>query len=535
MYRPVIMGKNGLVTSANPLASMAGLAVLKEGGNAFDAAVAVSAVLGVVQPHVSGIGGDALFLLYCAADKEVYFLNGSGRSPFNSGIDSMQAYGYERIPARGVLSVTVPGCVDAWGEIWKRFGSITFKRLLQPAVNYAARGFPVSHYLAKDLEKYKEVLRYDSSLCKIFMPTGNPVKAGSVLKQENLAETLKTLGHEGPQAFYEGETATAIHNYMVDKNGLLTKRDLSLHTSTWAEPIASSYGKMMIYQTPPNTQGLATLLAFNIMDGLEIEMGECGIAQSIHYMVEGIKKACRHRDQYIADPDFVPTLYEEFLDKQYAVRLRKMISPFTVRESVYEGVYKEEMRDCGSYYAIADADGNVASGIQSLYSPFGAGCMIEETGIILQNRGASFSLDPCHINRLEPCKRSCHTLTASLVLQDGFPVIVFGASGSDGQPQTHLQVLLRLIHSGVNIQEAIEAPRWMLGSIYPADSTLYLNVEGRFSAEVVGTLESWGHNIRLVDEWSSEVGLAQGMVIDNDTRVLMGGADPRAEGYAVAW
>lgn len=531
MYRPVVMGKNGLVTSGHPLASLAGLDVLKEGGNAFDASIAVSAVLGVVEPHSNGIGGDAYYLIYLAKEGLVIFLNGSGRSPLEASIENIRARGYERLPQRGILSVTVPGCVHSWGELWKKGGSLPLERLLAPAVFYAREGFALSHHSAWTWDNHKEIILQDPGLRSIFTARGRMPKPGDLIRQEGLSILLEGIGRNGTEFFYQGEVAQQIHDFVSKKGGLLTRKDLELHTSAWAEPLRVSYGPYTIYGTPPNTQGLAALLAFNILEGIDVASMGSESPEFIHYLVETKKLAYQYREQYITDPEFVPVDYEDILDKQFASRLRKMILPAQTRPA---GGPQSPYGDTVSY-VVADREGNVLAGIQSLFAPFGAGCCMEERGIILQNRGTSFSLDPGHINRLEPHKRTFHTLTACLVTEGGKPFAALSSTGGHGQPQTHLQVLTRILHYGQNIQEAIEAPRWLHGSVYSGESAQYLNMEGRFPVEVVGTLESWGHNVCLIDDWADETGKAQGIVIDPDTGVYWGGADPRADGYAVAY
>ncbi len=531
MHRPVVMGQSGLVTSAHPLATLAGLDVLKEGGNAFDAAITVNAVMGVVHPHKCGIGGDVFFLMYSAKERKVLFLNGSGRSPLEASIEALGTYGYNDMPSRGVLSVTVPGCVHGWGEIAKRFGRLPLQRLLEPAVHYAREGFPLSHQTACNFANIKEVIMQEMHLRQGFTVHGRIAEPGDIIRQENLSRTLELIGREGPDAFYRGEIARKIHDYMSRHNGLLSQRDLELHSSTWGEPIKIKYGNYSIWQTPPNTQGMAALLAFNILEGMDLSAVKCDTPEFIHYLVEAKKLAYEHREQYITDPEFVPLNHEDILDKQYAMRLREMIRPGEVRAD-------ERSRDTfrnTTGFVVADKAGNVVSAIQSLFSPFGSGCVVDDTGIILQNRGSSFSFDPTHINRLEPHKRTFHTLTSCLVTEEDRPVIAFVSSGADGQPQTHLQVLLKLLQYGYNIQDAIEEPRWIHGAIHPGDKTNYLNMEGRFPIEVVAVLESWGHNVRMIDDWADETGQAQGIVIDHGKGVFYGGADPRTDGYAAAW
>ncbi len=531
MYRPMAMGTQGVVVSAHPLASLAGLDILKKGGSACDAAITISAVLGVVQPHKCGIGGDAFYLIYSAQQDKMFFLNGSGRSPLKASIDTISERGYKRLPERGLMAVTVPGCVDSWGELWHRFGVIPFKELIQPAVNFASEGFPVCRELAVALHKKQDLIMDNGNLSQVFISNGQVAKMGQVVRLKNLAHTLEIIAKKGTEAFYKGEISQAIHQYMLRNKGLLTKEDLELHSSTWGEPLVVTYGGYNIYQTPPNTQGLAALLAFNIIEALELQKMKCNTPELIHYLVETKKVAYQYRDQYITDPDFVPVEYDIILDKQFAKRLCQMIYPNQAADDESGG---RIFGDTG-YFAVADKRGNVVSAIQSNADPFGSGCVVDETGIILQNRGTSFSLDPSHINRLEPFKRSFHPLTASIVTAGKSPIIALGTSGGDSQPQIHLQVLSNILNFGYNIQEALEAPRWIHGPTTFGDHTAYLNMEGRFPIEIVGTLETWGHHVRMIDDWAEEAGKALGIFIDPQTKVYYGGTDPRSEGYAAAW
>lgn len=531
MYRPMAMGTRGVVVSAHPLASLAGLDVLKKGGSASDAAITISAVLGVVQPHKCGIGGDAFFLIYSAEQDKISFINGSGRSPLQAGIDIVCERGYKRIPERGLMSVTVPGCVDSWGELWRKFGTMSFEELLSPALYFAQEGFPACRELVLALQKNKELVMQDDNLRQIFSSNGQVAKMGEVIKQKELASSFEIIAKEGTEAFYQGDIAQKIHEYMKNKKGLLTKDDLELHTSTWGEPIAVTYGDYNIYQTPPNTQGIASLLSFNIVEALNLLKMGCNTPELIHYLVEAKKAAYQYRDQYITDPDFVPVDYDIILDKQFAKRLCQMIYQNQATDDESRGkIFGDSV-----YFAVADKAGNVVSAIQSIADSFGSGCVVDETGIILQNRAASFSLDPSHINRLEPHKRTFHPLTASIVMYGKRPIIAFGTSGGDSQPQIHLQVLNKLLNFGYNIQEALEAPRWIHGTTTLGDHSAYLNMEGRFPMEVVGPLETWGHHIRMIDDWAEETGKAQGIFIDPETNVYYGGTDPRSEGYATAW
>lgn len=531
MYRPVVMGKNGLVTSAHPLASQAGIEILEAGGNAFDAAIAVSAVMGVVHPHSSGIGGDFFCLLYSENEKKVSCLNGSGRSSFDADIETIKRHGYERLPIKGVMSVTVPGCVDAWGELWTKYCSLQLDQLLKPAVKLARDGFPVSFYTSLVWQKAKDIVSKDDGMRQCFMPKGRLATPGEIVRQEALAASLERIGREGIMEFYQGDLARRIALDLKRRRGLLNLQDLNSHTSTWMEPLSIDYRGFRMYQTPPNTQGMASLLSFNILEGFNLSVLGCDTPEYIHFLVETKKKAFEYRENYITDPDFVPVQHEEILDKQFAARLRKMIIPGQVTD---EHRIDNSFGDT-AFFSIVDSEKNAVAGIQSLYSVFGAGFSAQETGIIFQNRGACFSLDPAHINRLEPHKRTFHTLTSSIITYKDRPAIIFGTSGSSGQPQTHLQVIAKLMHFGYNIQDAIESSRWLHGTAYPGDTALHLYMESRFPVEVVGTLESWGHNVRMIDEWAEETGRASGIFIDQGSGAFSGGADPRGDDYALGF
>lgn len=522
-----IMGSNGMVTSPHPLASQAGINILKEGGNAFDAAITVNAVLGVVYPHFCGIGGDVFYLFYSETEKKVCFLNGSGRFPLAGGIDLIRQRGFSEMPKRNILSVTVPGCVHAWGELWEKYGSLSWQRLLEPAWEYAENGFPLDTNLVFYLQAEKERIYQDVYLHEAFVKNGKLKNPGQIVQLKRLAHTLKYLAQEGKAGFYQGELAQKIAGFMVKQKGLLAYEDLDVHTSTWIEPISISIGEYTIYQTPPNSQGLALLLGLNILDSAECY--QVNMAEHIFYQVEAQKLACVHKQHYITDPDFIPVNCEEILDKLYGTRLRKMISPKKLL--AYQD---EENLTEGAYFAVADKFGNLVSGNQNLHSPFGIGCSVGDTGILLQDRGASFSLDPSHINRLEPLKRPFHSLTACIMTRNYLPLIALGSSGSE-ESQIQLQVLTKLLYFDYNIQEALEAPRWLYTRNSGGNDTFHLLMEGRFPMDVVGNLESWGYHVQLLEDWAREVGCVQYITINPVTRVLTGGIDPRKKGYVATW
>lgn len=529
MHRPVIMGTRGMVAAAHPLASLAGLYILKRGGNAVDAAIATNAVLNVTQPHMCGMGGDLFYLIYLVRTGQVVFLNGSGRAPRGASWELYREKGLKKIPPRSALAVTVPGCVAAWEDARERYGTMPLADLLAEAITYA-EGHPISHKLAASIAEHQEVLSRHPDTAAIFLPGGRPPQPGDILCQADLAATLRLLAREGKAAFYQGPIAEAIAGTVQGEGGYLTAVDLDGHTSTWGQPVATTYRGYTIYETAPNSQGLTALLELNLVEGFDLQAMGPDTAAYIHHLVEAKKLAFADRDAYLSDPEFVPIPVDRLLSKDYASRRRQLIDPERAAAITAGG----QVQGDTTYFAVVDGEGNIVSCIQSLYYPFGSGLVARGTGILLQSRGAYFSLDPGQPNCLLPGKRTLHTLMAALVTKDGRPCLVFGTMGADGQPQTHLQVLSRLLDFGWNIQAAIEAPRWVHGSTL-GDGPPVLNMESRFDPEVIETLRRRGHQVHLLPAWANEAGHAQGIVIDHQRGVLMGGADPRGDGYALGW
>ncbi|HBT47017.1 MAG TPA: gamma-glutamyltransferase [Peptococcaceae bacterium] len=518
-----------MVAAAHPLASLAGINILKRGGNAIDAAIATNAVLNVTQPHMCGIGGDLFCLLYLARTAEVLFLNGSGRAPRGVSLEFFQNRRLKNIPPCSALAVTVPGCFAAWEEARERYGTLPLAELLAEAIAYA-EGHPVSHKLAWYIAQYREILSQRQDTAAIFLPGGQPPRPGDILKQEELAATFRLLAKEGKKAFYEGPIAEAIAATVQEEGGFLDVEDLAGHTTVWGRPITTTYRGYTVYSTAPNSQGITALLALNIIEGFDLQAMGLDTADYIHHLVEAKKLAFADRDAYVSDPEFVSIPLETLLSKEYAARRRRLIDPQEAREAYPPG----RLQGDTTYFAVVDREGNIVSCIQSIYFPFGTGMVARGTGILLHSRGAYFSLDPGHPNCLAPGKRTLHTLMAVIVARQGRPCLAFGTMGADGQPQTHLQVLSRMLDFGWNIQEAIEAPRWVHGSPL-GDSPPRMYLENRFDPSVIEELRRRGHPVELLPPWSSEAGHAQGIFLDHDRGVLMGGADPRGDGYALGW
>ncbi|MGH3319333.1 MAG: gamma-glutamyltransferase [Streptosporangiaceae bacterium] len=522
------MGRGGAVAAAHPLAALAGLDILRGGGNAMDAAVATNAVLSVTQPHMCGVGGDFFCLIYSRETGQVSFLNASGRSPVAATRAEITRRGHGQVPFRGPLSVTVPGCVDGWRRAWERFGRAPWASLFDPAVEYAARGYPASHGLARCVGENEEALKESTYLRSTFLPQRRPIVPGALLVQPELATTFQLIASEGREGLYTGRIAERVSTTMRDTGGLLAFDDLVRHRSDWDNPIATAYRGHRIHTTGANSQGVTALIALNVLEGEDLGRGGPESPERVHRSVEAIKLAFKERRR-ITDPDFVPCPSEELLSKEFAASLRARIEPKAAPLAP-----EADPRGDTTYFAVVDAEGNAVSGIQSLYGPFGSCVVPEETGIILQNRGAYFSLEPAHPNALEPGKRTFHTLMASIVTREDRPVLIFGTMGAAGQPQTNVQVITNVLDYGMNIQEAIEAPRWLQGNLYVGEPETALYLEDRFDPGLVRDLRQRGHDVHVLDGWPDHMGHAQGIVIDPDTGVLTGGADPRGDGYALA-
>lgn len=516
-----------MVAAAHPLASLAGVDVLRRGGNAVDAAIAVNAVLNVTQPGACGIGGDLFALVYWAKEGKVRFLNGSGRTP--AATDVQRLMERKEIPDRGIWSVTVPGCVDAWFTLHEAYGSLPMSELLAPAVELAEAGFPISHKMSAAIATTLAKLSPHPTWIDVYAPGGKAPQPGERFRQPDLARTLAKIGREGRDVFYKGEIAERIASFSREMGGWLSLDDLAAHASEWGEPIAATYRGYTVYETPPNTQGLAALIGLNILEGYEIAALDWSNPRRIHLQVEAKKLAFAERDRHVADPDFYQAPLARLLSKEYAAQLRRKIDPEAASPTGTAAAFPGGT----TYFAVADSEGNLVSCVQSLFKGFGALVVPPGTGIALHNRGSYFSLDPGHPNVIAPRKRPFHTLIASMVFQGDRPVMVFGTMGGDGQPQTHMQVFSNVFDHGMDIQEAIEAPRWLHGETGPQRPGARLYLESRYGEETIEALRAMGHDAVAVSPWDDAMGHAQGIWIGDG--FYAGAADPRGDGYALGW
>ncbi len=518
--RSTVRAMNGMVATSQPLASAAGLRILQQGGNAVDAAVAAAAVLCVVEPMMVSPGGDLFALVWNAKTEELKALNASGRAPKAAGIEALKKLGVMKTPQHGIHTVTVPGAVDGWAKLLERSGTMTLAQVLQPAIEYAERGFPVTDVIAADWDNALQH-KANADFAATFLPNGKPLAPGEIFTNKNLANSLKLIAAKGRDVFYKGELAAKIVRFAQAQGGLHTAEDFANHTSNWLDPISTTYRGHTVYELPPNNQGLAVLEMLNILEGYDVKSLGHNSAEYLHLLVEAKKLAYADRAQHIADPAFYKAPLEKLLSKDYAAELRKKIDANKAAGDTPGPRGGEDT----VYLTVVDKDHNAVSFIQSIFSAFGSGLVAGDTGIILHNRGAGFSFDPKHPNKLEGGKRPFHTLIPAMVFKDGKPWLTFGVMGGDMQAQGHAQVLLNMIDFGMDVQQAGEQARFR-------DFESGLALESAIGADVRKTLEAKGHRLTIAP---GMFGGYQAIWIDPKTGALFGGSDPRKDGCAIGW
>lgn len=534
--RPDVRGTHGAVVSDHPLASAAAHAVLVDGGNAMDAAIAAAGVLAVVRPHMNGVGGDAFALVYEAATGEVHALNGSGRAGALADPAFFTEAGATEMPQVGPLSVSVPGAVAAWTDALERFGSRPLADLLQPAIGYAREGFPVSPRLAADFESQGGDLSPEGRA--LFLPNGAAPPVGSLLRNPALATTLERIAREGRAGFYEGPVAQAISTFVADQGGYLRAPDLAAHRSDWVTPLSVDYLDHTFLVLPPNTQGLTQLQQMEMAKSFAFgDMPHNGPGY-LHTLIEMKKLAFADRDRWIADPATTELPIDQLLDPDYLRERAATIDADRAAVDVVSGVGQPvasrldlDGRDLGDtvYLTVVDSEGNAVSWIQSLFAGFGSGLLEPTTGVVLQNRGALFTLESGHPNQVAPAKRPFHTLTPMLALRDGALAFTIGTPGGDAQTQSLLQIVHNLLLFGMTPQEAVEAPR------FRSHGGLQVSIEDRIGPGVRDALTSRGHALTVVPGWTATFGGAQMIQLDPFSGTLTAAADPRREAYAVAY
>lgn len=523
------LGTEAAVTAGHPLAAEAGLQVLRTGGLAMDAAVTAAAVLAVARPHMNGVGGDTFLLYWDSATRLTYALNGSGRSGSAKTLEELKAEGLEAMPSAGPLSVSVPGTVGAWAEGLRRFGTIPFAQALQPAVDLAATGLPVSERLAEDVAGAADKLRQDPEAARIFLPGGSPPQAGGVLPRPDLAATLRTLQESGWEDFYTGALGRRITGFLGERGGLLMPNDLADYLPEWTQPVSTRYQNLEVQAFPPNTQGVTLLQELALLQAVDADLAALGhnSADYLHTVSEAIRLAFDDRDRELADPAAMRVSVDELLDPGRIRRLAAAIAPAGRAPAVDAGPVDDHPN---TVYVIAvDQYGNVVSLIQSLFASFGSGLVVPDTGIVLHNRGSLFRFDEDHPNVFAPRRRPLHTLCPVIILSNDLPWLAVGTPGGDGQTHTLVQVINNMQLFGMGPQEAIDAPRLRRRG----DGSLA--VEDRVPQEVRDALTARGYTVHARGGWTAEFGGAQAVLVDQIAGRRHAAADRRREGWAVAY
>jgi gamma-glutamyltranspeptidase/glutathione hydrolase len=523
MMRPTTLATHGMVATPHTLASTAGLRVLEEGGSAMDAVIAANAILTVLYPDQTAIGGDCFFMVFDAITGGTLGYNGSGRAAMGASAESMVSQGFSAIPAKGGATVTVPGTIDAWISGHERFGRLPFARLLAPAIELARSGFPVSARLASVLAARESLIREWPALRAILYRGGLIPTTGSLLVMPELAASLQAIAAGGRAAFYDGPIAKAIETSVQESGGWLAAADLATHRGEWVDPIAREYRGVTVQTMPPNSQGITMLIGLGLVEG-ESAVTTWGTTRHIHPWVEAAKFAYAVRDARIGDPAFSDGDPSDVLDRDFLDELWRSYDPDRASPA------EPDVAGDTVYLCAVDQDGNAVSMIQSLFGAFGSCVVAGNTGIVLQNRGSYFSLDSRSVNVLEPGKRTLHTLMPSMLLREGSLLGPIGTQGGDAQAQIQLQLIANLIDFGMDPQEAIDAPRWIAGNV---DGRPGITLEPGFPEGTIAGLAARGHEVTVVEGLNPNAGHAQMVLIDPATGVLKGGADPRADGAAL--
>mgnify|MGYP001167476377 CR=1 FL=1 len=518
-----VLAKNGMVASSQPLATLAGVEILMNGGNAIDAAIATAAVLGVVEPSSIGIGSDAFCLFYSTKDRAIKALDASGRSPYAMGLDFCRKSGFQEMPQRGIHSITVPGAVHGWATLLNAYGTKKLSEVLQAAIRHADDGFPVAELTAEQWKESEARLKADEGGAINYLFGGRAPKAGEIFRNPRMAATLKRIASDGVDFFYHGEIAAKLVRCSEKLGGVFTRKDFADHRSDWVEPITASYRGYDVYEMPPTTQGFVALEMLKILEGFDLTAMGANSADALHAMVEAKKLAFADRDRRLADRDFMNVDVCEFFAAARADRLRSLI-----RMNQAAGEYPNVPGGTDTeYVAAADRDGNLVSFIQSNFMGFGSGVVEPETGIILQNRGHLFSLDENHPNCIAPHKRCVHTLMPGMVFKGDKPYVALGLKGGHVQPQVQVQLIANLIDYGMTPQQAIAAAR------FNHIDGLKVGLEPEIPQGVKDELARRGHQI--VGGNPESFGGAHMILIHPESGAFVGGSDPRKGGCALGF
>ena len=527
--RSEVIGQQGMAATSHPLATQTALDVLKSGGNAIDAAIAANAVLGLVEPTGCGIGGDLFAIVWDAETKKLYGLNSSGPAPKDLSIEYIKSKGYDKVPAFGSLSVSVPGAVAGWTALHKRFGSKNFEDLFENAIYYAEEGFPVTELIAYYLERSAQRYEGYPNFSEIWMPGGQTPKKGQIFKNPLLAHTYKSIANSYGRDFYTGKIAQEILTSINSKEGVMNSADLSEFQPEWIDPVSTNYRGYDVWELPPNGQGIAALQILNILEEYDLQSMGLYSSEYVHLFVEAKKLAFEDRAKYYADLNFANVPVTELISKTYANERRALIDPKKAGNSFDAGNLEEGDT---IYLTVSDKYGNMVSLIQSNYRGMGSGVVPDNTGFMLQDRGELFSLDPNHRNSLVGGKRPFHTIIPAFITKDGNPLVSFGLMGGGMQPQGHAQIVINLIDFQMNLQEAGDAPRIRHnGSSQPTGEVMLdggiVYLESGFGEDIRAALIEMGHK---VDSTNGGYGGYQAIMLKNG--VYYGASESRKDGQA---
>ena len=530
--RSEVIGQNGMVATSHPLATQIGLDILKKGGTAIDAAIAANIALGLMEPTGNGIGGDLFAIVWDAESKKLHGLNASGPAPKDISIDYFRDNDLEKIPSYGPLPVTVPGAVDGWIKLHKKFGKLEFRTLFEPTIAYAKNGFPVTETIAYYLKNSQKRFEKYPNFNDLWVKNGSMPAKGEIFKNPQLAKTLETIALKGREGFYEGEVANVMVDFIQSQGGFLTHEDLSSFHSEWTPPVSSNYRGYDVWELPPNGQGIAALQILNILEKFDLKKMGLFSAEYIHLFTEAKKLAFADRAKYYADPNFSSIPVQELISKEYAAERSKRIDFEKSSQTDEAGILKSGDT---IYLTAADQYGNMISLIQSNYRGMGSGMVPPGLGFMLQDRGELFSLDPDHKNSLEGGKRPFHTIIPAFVTKDGEPFMSFGVMGGATQPQAHAQIIINMIDFELNLQEAGDAPRIVhSGSSQPTDEVMLdggtLSIERGFGSEIENELTNKGHQLKYE---KGIFGGYQAIMLKNG--IYYGASETRKDGQAAGY
>lgn len=523
--RSVVITKYGIVATSYLQASQAGARVLEHGGSAIDAGIAANVVLGVAEPMMNGMGGDLFAIYWDAKTGKLYGLNASGWAPRALTMEHLKAKGVAGMPQSGIDSVTVPGVVDGWTKLHDRFGKLPWRELFQPAIFYADHGYPVPEIIHDYWKASAPGLMQDSESQRVFLPGGSVPETGQIFRNPDVAQALTRIANEGESAFYQGAIAQAILKTSSELGGTMSTDDLAQYSSEWVEPISTRYRDWTVYELPPNGDGMAALEMLNIMEQFPPAPGGPHSAAELHTRIEAMKLAYADVKAYDGDPRFSKIPVTQLLSKEYAAKRARLIDPTRANCAVTPGALSESDT---TYLSVVDRDGNILSFIQSNYSAFGSGVTVQGMGFVLQNRGGLFSVDPASPNALAGRKRPFHTIIPAF-MERGDQHIGFGIMGGMNQPLAHAQFVSNVVDYKMNIQAALEEPRFTVNTKLGCN----IVIESRVTPESIEQLTKMGHVLEVRKEYSTTMGRGQAVLHDSTTKVNYGASDPRADGAAV--